>query len=112
METFAHPIVGDGRATLAIRIKDDVISVGVSFCSPKDQFSKSHGRKIASNRLRTGHPDVAHSRAFFAQEPRDTNQKTAEQAVNMLNRLINGEGKAPRWTKKQTAVLKTYKKAE
>lgn len=52
--TFLHMRLGQGMVTCAIRwCPEDrnVIEVGVSFCSPKDQFVKRKGRDIAESRL-------------------------------------------------------------
>lgn len=56
---FMHPKVGKGRMTLAMIVTptpDDelVANVGLSFCSPKDQFCRKTGRTIAEGRLSKG----------------------------------------------------------
>jgi len=52
-ETYEHLFVGEGRVTLAIlKQEGGKIQVGVSFCSPKDQFVKSRGRKISLGRAK------------------------------------------------------------
>ncbi len=50
-ETYEHLFVGGGRVTLAMMLNDTTIDVGISFCSPKDQFTRSKGRKIAKGRI-------------------------------------------------------------
>ena len=47
MTTFTHLFLGDGRVTLAIREVEGEISVGIAWCSPKDQFSRAMGRETA-----------------------------------------------------------------
>jgi hypothetical protein len=52
--TFLHAPLGQGIVTCAIRWspKDPkVVEVGLSFCSPKDQFVKRRGRSIATARI-------------------------------------------------------------
>jgi hypothetical protein len=52
--TFLHMRLGQGMVTCAIRWSPDdeeELEVGVSFCSPKDQFVKRKGRDIAESRL-------------------------------------------------------------
>jgi hypothetical protein len=56
---YMHIELGDGHATAAISISNqredgegpEVAYVGMSFCSPKDQFCKKTGRMIAAGRL-------------------------------------------------------------
>jgi hypothetical protein len=52
--TFLHASLGLGKVTCAIRwCPEDpsVVEVGLSFCSPKDQFIKKRGREIATARI-------------------------------------------------------------
>lgn len=50
-ETYEHLFVGKGRVTLAVlRDGKGGVKVGISFCSPKDQFARARGRKIALGR--------------------------------------------------------------
>jgi hypothetical protein len=52
---FIHPLVGStgGRATLAMKIEPELgrVTLGMSWCSPKDQFCKKKGRMIATGRM-------------------------------------------------------------
>lgn len=96
METFTHPYVGRGRATLAIRVSDNVIDVGVSFCSPNDQFSRSKGRIIALDRLNTKSREKASNLGFFMTAERNTARKPDEQARDMLAAVITTHH-VPRW---------------
>ncbi len=48
--TFAYYNIGNGRVSLSVNVDNDLISVGVAYCSPNDQFSKSRGRAIALGR--------------------------------------------------------------
>lgn len=52
---YMHLTVGKGRATAAISIVKEedleVAYVGMSFCSPLDQFCRKKGRLIAEGRL-------------------------------------------------------------
>lgn len=106
METFAHPIIGNGRATLAIKVEDGMLSAGVAFCSTKDQFSRKRGRLIASNRLHTKHPEDAALKGFFMKAERNEKMKVAEQAVEMLN-IVIANVNVPRWAKRaKVAVLR------
>jgi hypothetical protein len=41
----------NGIITIANAVIDDEIQYGVSYCSPKDAFSKEEGRKIATKRM-------------------------------------------------------------
>lgn len=51
MQTFLYLTFGDGRATVAINDMGKLADIGVAFCSPRDQFAKEIGRKIARDRL-------------------------------------------------------------
>ena len=51
-ETYEHLFVGEGRVTLAILRQGGRVTVGISFCSPKDQFARHRGRKIALGRAK------------------------------------------------------------
>jgi hypothetical protein len=49
---YMHMSVAEGFVTAAISIDDfDMIHVGLAFCSPRDQFSRAKGRRIATGRL-------------------------------------------------------------
>ncbi len=51
---FLYLSFGDGRVTAAIRLgRDNTAEIGVAFCSPHDQFVKSIGRELASDRITT-----------------------------------------------------------
>lgn len=45
---------GIGKVTVAMHVDNDTVNVGMSFCSPKDHFSKKKGRTIALARLNNG----------------------------------------------------------
>ena len=75
-DTYSHMNLGRGKATLAIRVKGEQVEVGVSFCSPKDQFSKSRGRLLAEGRLNS-------KRGFYYQFKRNE-EHLKEQAQNTL----------------------------
>lgn len=49
-ETFAHYRIGKGHATLSVSVDEGVATVGVCFCHPRDNFSKSFGREVAAGR--------------------------------------------------------------
>ena len=51
INTYMHLKLGEGRATMAVSVKNDVANVAVSFCSPTDQFSRKKGRELADSRL-------------------------------------------------------------
>lgn len=58
MTTFTHLHLGNGRVTLAIReLPDGEVSVGIAWCSPRDQFSRAMGRETALGPL--DYADVA-----------------------------------------------------
>jgi hypothetical protein len=49
---YMHMEVADGFVTAAIHVDThDLIYVGLAFCSPRDQFSRAKGRRIAEGRL-------------------------------------------------------------
>ena len=79
-DTYSHMTLGRGKATLAIRVKGEQVEVGVSFCSPKDQFSKSRGRMLAEGRLNS-------KRGFYYQFKRNK-EHLKEQAQSKLMFLI------------------------
>lgn len=113
METFAHPVIGKGRATLAIRVKDGVISCGVAWSSIRDQFCRAKGRNLATPRLNTENPKDDANKAFFMEGPFNEDRKIAEQAVDMLNNLIAGHKGVPGWAKRaKVAKLKSRRKFE
>lgn len=47
----SEPMEKGYRTTVAGRFEDNIFKVGVSVCTPADNFSKKIGRKIAENRL-------------------------------------------------------------
>lgn len=49
--SFTHGYCGDGRVTMAMRKTGTLVTVGVAFCSPKEQFRKDKGRGISEARL-------------------------------------------------------------
>lgn len=51
---YMHIEANGSRVTAAITVEDEVALVGLSFCSPQDQFCRSKGRLIATNRLKKG----------------------------------------------------------
>lgn len=80
-DTFSHMNLGRGKATLAIRVKGDDVEVGVSFCSPRDQFSKARGRLLAEGRLNN-------KRGFYFEFERGR-EHLKEQAQNILCRIVD-----------------------
>lgn len=95
-KTFCHPFVGRGRATLAINSTDDTLVVGIAWCSPRDQFSRAKGRKIATDRLNTHKKEHATEKAFYFSANRNTELRPDEQARTILTELVNAR-KVPRW---------------
>lgn len=54
---YAHMLIGMqevGSVTLAAYFNGADWDVGVAFCSPRDQFSRARGRKIALGRAQVG----------------------------------------------------------
>lgn len=54
MIAYMHFKLGKGRVTAAIEVEGQTASVGLAFCSPKDQFERRRGRLIAGGRLKAG----------------------------------------------------------
>jgi hypothetical protein len=67
---YMHLPIGGGRVTVAVRSVTGTLTVGFSWCSPRDQFVKAKGRQIAEARRRQRrrpHVDTEYARNF---EPR------------------------------------------
>lgn len=88
--TYMHPIVGSGRASLAIRFNPmtKLTEVGVAFASPKDQFCRAKGRMIAENRLVRG-SDLSFE--FYADDDLPLKEQVYEQFMEFTYDF------GPRW---------------
>lgn len=94
---YMHMRLGNGRVTCAIDhpavameeerppTDSDLVKVGVSFCSPRDIFTKSKGRDKACGRLRTDGPMT------FSFYP-SMGIPIKAQVRMALQRLIQGDG--------------------
>ena len=76
-----------GVMTIATKVKDSMVAFGFSFCSPKDQFVKSLGRKIALGLLES-HPIVT---SFTGNSANDIARVWKEHNTWDYNRMKNGE---------------------
>lgn len=50
---------GNYDITFAYKRGKDHVLFGAAFCNPRDQFSKSMGRKIASGRMNSHHDEIS-----------------------------------------------------
>ncbi len=90
---FVHVKIGDGHATLAVGVENDVLVVSRALCSPKDQFCRRTGRKIAQHRL--VHKDAVRYRTL---RPYREDVSLVEQAVAAIEEDRRGNQAWPRWT--------------
>ncbi len=74
-QTFIHPQIGKGRGTIAVRVSNNVVELGVSLCSKHDQFSRKIGRERATQQLDT-------KGAFYWKFNRDGARPLKEQAFD------------------------------
>src|SRR6266702_3096374 len=78
INTFAHMDINNkSRATIAIRVDGENMEIGVSFCSPLEQFSKVGGRERAEGRLNT-------HRGYYFATKRNSTLKIKEQASQLV----------------------------
>lgn len=87
---FIYPYLGAGRAAVAVQVFRELktVGVGVAWCSPKDQFNRKMGRRIAEGRLlRAGN---MYYELPYSGEP--TRKQIVEQVVNTIT-----FADAPQW---------------
>jgi hypothetical protein len=65
---YGHYKVGDGCATICGFRIGKVLYYGISLCSPKDDFVKALGRKIASGRLLTSRSNDQRGMMYLSDE--------------------------------------------
>ena len=122
--TYMHPFVGKGRVTMALEIQQDgdkeKVTVGVAFCSPKDQFCRKFGRLRASARLtRVGHvftfklkrgERVKEVAGLLLNSLLQSNKLVDDQGVPMFQASLNGDKfLVPRWADGE-AVIRSHTK--
>lgn len=49
-QTYAHFKIGAGYATLSVILDEGQVRAGIAYCSPRDHWNKSKGRKISLGR--------------------------------------------------------------
>lgn len=99
MITFTHVQLKEGAITLAIEIEGDIIDYAAAFCSPKEQFNRRKGRKIAEGRLMKGK-----SWSFKIEQP-DTregfyNYVKDKTFMHFLHTIESEPTIAPQWLRK------------
>ena len=99
MVTFEHLIVGGGRVTLAIHIRDGLVTVGSAYCHPRDQFCKRVGRDLAVDRLFSEERGAASKyRVVFNHSDGLGVRGIKEEAVyRFLGHAVNPSSDTPPW---------------
>lgn len=89
--TYIHDYIGNGRFTLAIKVNEGKVNVGVAFCAPKDQFTRKRGRTIAMGRIEK---ESAYCFSFTRNE-----DPLKKQAWDMFVYFMENDsmGLVPRW---------------
>lgn len=105
-ETFAHYKLGGGYATLSVSVNEGAAKVGVSFCSPRDQFIKDRGRKVATTRRDLG-AEVSYTFGF--KRDQKAYPRLCDQLINEFKTFVamkrDGKRMAPRWAVRKAAQL-------
>jgi len=60
-ERFAHYKVGKGSVTLSASVDEGKVTIGLSFCHPRDRLNKQKGREIALGRRNCNGCDFSYS---------------------------------------------------
>jgi hypothetical protein len=96
-----------GKATLAFTChkegEQEIATVGIAFCSPRDQFNKAKGRQIASARLLHGRD----TKLRICCVVRGPDRFRDDIRWNFLNLMASSDAKAnhvPRWARKGSAA--------
>jgi len=125
--TFLHFHIGRGRVTAAVARNEHIpnlYDVGLAFCSPKDQFVKANGRRIAEERLQgsIGFGTGVHVMIIRVPEQLAANRSDFKDVIK--NAIVNNVlgvydpnvivdiGIAPTWARKPDMNLDAYDTAD
>lgn len=92
-------LFGQGGATIAVKIEDDNLNIGLSLCSVKDNYNRSIGRAIALGRANNGKYEIRIKPANI-----DNWHQTKEEIILAVSTALKNH---TTWLKHQAKNIKT-----